>query len=123
MKRTLIVLLACAWLGISAYVLDQARRPLKHANDPSAPLTSVAARAPSADVRPDETPQERMARLQLPAEEPRVKRILPRAMADVSHPPQWTRPRALPAPPAPPDPWTPPEAATNAERGHHSNVE
>jgi hypothetical protein len=53
----------------------------------------------------------------------RVKIVPPSAMPDVAHPPQWTRPRAIPGPPKPPDPWTPPTLSTSAERGHHANVE
>src|SRR5439155_8291450 len=96
MKRVVTGFFALAALAISAYVLTEARRPIKHASDPTAPLTDVPARAPAPDVRADERPHERLARMQsAAAAAPKARFVAPSLMRDYAHPPRWTRPRAI----------------------------
>jgi hypothetical protein len=120
MKRVLLVLLA-AGVTVGAIVLvNQVRGglPTRPAAPPS-PLTDVAARPRAAPVTPDERPERRRAPLP-PSTQPTappLKAVPPALMPDPAHPPQGTRPRALPGPPRPPDPFVPPPIAQDPDRG------
>jgi len=91
------------------------------------PLTDIAAKGDSMTV---DAPWRRAAAENghvvenQPAQvAPPAKRVPPRAMPDPTHPPQWTKPLAVPTAPKPPDPFVPPPIAVDPERGHHSNVQ
>jgi hypothetical protein len=136
-KRFLLVAAALLVLAI-AVVMAEFQQPPRHTPEPTAPLTDVAGPAPVVSVSPREEPHRRLAEHPPPGqpvpppgtdtrppvpEAPPARVVLPSLMPDPAHPPQWTKPLALPSTPSPPDPSVPPPIAVDPERGRHPHAQ
>jgi len=119
--RGLLIGFAIFVAGIGVLLVLAVRRPPAHASDARAPLTDVAGAAPIVSISPSEAPSRRVAPAEVDSAATKV--VLPTEMRDVVHPPQWTRPRAVPGTPKPPDPSIPPPMTVDPERGHHPDTE
>lgn len=84
------------------------------------PLTDLAGPQPAVDVRPEESPEERLKAMGL-AELDSYSPVLPSGAAlegmDLARPPQWTETLAEPGAPVPPDPYQAPPMAIDPETG------
>jgi len=137
-KRLLLV--ASALLVLATSVLVSALlEPPHHVPEPTAPLTDMAGATPEVLIHPEERPDRRLAQRALarspghaaegapeekgPRMPPAARGVPPSLMPDPSHPPQWTRPLAVPTTPSPPDPFVPPSLVVDPERGRHSQAE
>lgn len=137
MKKRFLLVAAALLVLATAVVMTELQAPPRRTPEPTAPLTDVAGPAPVAPVSPGEQPHRRLAQGPPPAqpgqppetaptssqvpsqvpEAPPARVVAPSLMPDPAHPPQWTKPLALPSTPSPPDPLTPPPIAVDPERG------
>jgi hypothetical protein len=123
-KRFLLVAAALLVLALAVGVTEL-QEPPRHTPEPTAPLTDVAGPAPVVPVSTREEPPRRLAERPAPEtatlapvpEVPPTQVVAPSLMPDPAHPPQWTKPLALPSTPSPPDPSIPPPIAVDPERG------
>lgn len=84
-----------------------------------APLTVVAPAPRAVDAGAHESPARRLRQMNLgpPPQDGIEWRLPPATVMDVTQPPQWTRPLALPlAQPQPPDPFETPPLAVDPQR-------
>lgn len=134
MKRRFLLVAAAFLVLAIAVVMTALQQPPRRTLEPAAPLTDVAGPAPQVSVSPMEQPHVRRADVPPPGQQPGISSrtsppasqvpeapparvVLPSLMPDPAHPPQWTKPLALPSKPSPPDPFTPPPMAVDPERG------
>ncbi len=132
MKKRLLLVVAALLVLATAVVMSELQEPPRHTPEPTAPLTDVAGPSPEVTVSTGEEPHQRLTDGSRPPpsgqpeetgttkpvpEAPPARVVLPALMPDPAHPPQWTKPLALPSTPSPPDPMVPPPIAVDPERG------
>ncbi len=136
MKKRVLLVAATLIVLATAAVVAELLEPPRPSTEPTSPLTDVAGPAPAVSVSPREEPLRRQA--EQPAqpgpspetstptpvpEAPPARVVPPSLMRDPAHPPQGTKPLALPSTPSPPDPSIPPPMQVDPERGRRPQVE